>query len=77
MAVNLSIKNVPDELAEALRERARRHKRSLQGKLLAILEETLAGRRQSTLDLLAEIRATGLKTPRQAARMIREDRDGR
>ncbi len=77
VSVNLSIKNVPDELAEALRERARRHRRSLQGELLAILEETLGGRRQSVADVLAELRSTGLTTPRESARLVREDRDGR
>ncbi len=38
MAVNLSIKNVPDALAEILRARAERNHRSLQGELMAILE---------------------------------------
>jgi plasmid stability protein len=35
---NLSIKDVPEEWAEALRLRAARHHRSLQGELLAIVE---------------------------------------
>ena len=39
MAVNLSIKNVPDDLAARLRSQAAQHHRSLQGHLLAILEE--------------------------------------
>jgi plasmid stability protein len=38
MAVNLSIKNVPDELAEKLRQRAERNHRSLQRELMAIIE---------------------------------------
>lgn len=38
MGVNLSIKDVPDELAQRLRERAARHHRSLQGELMAIVE---------------------------------------
>lgn len=38
MAVNLSIKSVPDELAERLRARAERNHRSLQGELMAIIE---------------------------------------
>lgn len=38
MAVNLSVKNVPDELAELLRRRAERNRRSLQRELLSILE---------------------------------------
>lgn len=38
MPVNLSIKNVPDALADTLRARAERNHRSLQGELMAILE---------------------------------------
>jgi len=36
---NLSIKDVPDELAERLRQRAARNHRSLQGELMAIIEQ--------------------------------------
>ena len=38
MPVNLSVKNVPDELAELLRRRAAANHRSLQRELLSILE---------------------------------------
>ena len=38
MTVSLSIKNVPDDLAERLRARAERNRRSLQRELLSILE---------------------------------------
>jgi len=38
MAVSLSIKNVPDNLAAALRDRAKANHRSIQGELMAILE---------------------------------------
>ncbi len=48
MAVNLSVKNVPETLAAKLRARAGRNHRSLQGELMAILEaaagEAAAGR---------------------------------
>ena len=44
MSVNLSIKNVPDELAEQLRRRAESNHRSLQGELMALLEAALAPR---------------------------------
>ena len=47
MAVNLSVKNVPDELAELLRRRAAGNHRSLQKELLSILE-TAVGRGAST-----------------------------
>ena len=36
---NLSIKDVPEEVAEALRQRALRNHRSLQGELMAIVTE--------------------------------------
>ncbi len=38
MPVNLSVKNVPDALAEQLRARAARNHRSLQRELLSLLE---------------------------------------
>lgn len=37
--VNVTIKNIPEDLVQRLRERARRHHRSVQGEVLAILEE--------------------------------------
>lgn len=39
---NLSIKSVPEALAESLRQRAARNHRSLQGELMAILESAVA-----------------------------------
>lgn len=39
---NLSIKDVPEDLAEALRQRAARNHRSLQGELMAIIEQAAA-----------------------------------
>ncbi|MEO6567019.1 MAG: hypothetical protein ABIO63_13425 [Casimicrobiaceae bacterium] len=42
MAINLSIKNVPDTLAATLRARAACNHRSLQGELMAILERAVA-----------------------------------
>jgi plasmid stability protein len=41
MPVNLSIKNAPDDVVERLRARAVRNRRSLQGELLAIVEEAV------------------------------------
>lgn len=42
MSVNLSIKDVPDALAEKLRARAARNHRSLQGELMAVIEQAAA-----------------------------------
>ena len=39
MSVNLSIKEVPDAIADELRQRAARNHRSLQGELMAIIEQ--------------------------------------
>ncbi len=41
MSVNLSVKNVPDKLAEKLRQRAEANHRSLQGELMALLEASV------------------------------------
>ncbi len=40
---NLSIKDVPEDLAEALRQRASRNHRSLQGELMAIIQQAVQG----------------------------------
>jgi plasmid stability protein len=76
MAVTLSIKNVPDELAQRLRERARRHHRSLQGELMAIIEAAVPDRPRSLRELGDLARQLGLHAPpRESARTVREDRD--
>jgi plasmid stability protein len=78
MPVNLSIKNVPDELVERLRRRAMASHRSMQGELMGILEEALTERRQLTLpEVLEKVRELGLETPDEAVQMIRADRDSR
>jgi len=78
MPVNLSIKNVPDEIADELRERAARNHRSLQGELMAIIEEA-AGKKSplTPSEFLAGIRTLGLRTPAESRSMVREDRDAR
>ena len=42
MTINLSIKGVSEQVAERLRARAERHHRSLQGELMAIVEQAAA-----------------------------------
>ena len=75
MSVSLSIKDVPDDLARALRARAKRNHRSIQGELMDLLETALRPRPFRALALLREVRALGLKTPAESVQMIREDRD--
>jgi plasmid stability protein len=78
MVVNLSIKNAPDDVVRRLKERAARHHRSLQGELLAILEDAVRSPAALTPeDVLAEVRRLGLRTPEEAVDIVRADRDGR
>lgn len=78
MSVNLSIKNVPDELAARLRQRATRHHRSLQGELISILEQCLhPGERLTPREVLQQIRKIGLRTSSESVAMIRESRAAR
>jgi antitoxin FitA len=78
MPVNLSIKNTPDDVADRLRRRAARNRRSLQGELRAIVEA--AAREEETTSphaVLVEVRRLGLTTPEEAAAILRADRDRR
>ena len=77
MTIDLSIKRVPEQVVERLRERARRHHRSLQGELLAIVEESLSPRRLTVDEAYERVRQSGLRTGDEAVRMVREDRDAR
>jgi plasmid stability protein len=79
MPLALSIKNVPEEIAQRLKQRASRNHRSLQGELLAILESVMEPAPASRIDEIhAKVQASGVKTPRgETARMIRRERDDR
>jgi plasmid stability protein len=76
MTVTLSIKNVPDELARRLRERAARNHRSLQGELMAILESVETPRR-SVDDVARVVERLGIRTSADSASIVRADRNGR
>jgi plasmid stability protein len=77
MPVTLSIKSVPDDIAEALRARAARNHRSMQGELMAILEEATSERPFHARSLLARVRALGVRTPDEAVSLVRAARDRR
>ena len=74
---DLSIKNVSEELLVQLRSRARENHRSLQGELMAILEEALAPRRLSMAELVQRVQERSIHTGDEATMIIREDRDAR
>jgi plasmid stability protein len=78
MPVTLSIRDTPDELAEQVRDRAKRNHRSVRGELLAILEEAI-GKQPSRLtphEVLERAKQLGLSTS-SSVEMIRKTRDER
>jgi plasmid stability protein len=75
--VTLSIKTVPDDLAEALRERTRRNHRSIQGELMTILESAVGAKPFRARALFDRVRALGFETPDEAVEIVREGRDAR
>lgn len=77
VSLSLSIKNVSDDLADALRERAARNHRSLQGELMHILETAVRPQPFQATALWRRIQALDLTTPAEATRLVREDRDSR
>jgi len=78
MAVTLSIRNVPDEVAKALRRRAASHHRSLQGELLALLHETaLSESRLTPHQILERARSLRLRPGPRSLAIVRRDRNAR
>jgi len=87
MPVDFSIKRVPDEIAERLRERAQRNHRSLQGELRAVIEAAASEPPEPVSEFRERAPAYGSHleisshrsvAPRsESALMIREERDGR
>jgi antitoxin FitA len=75
--MDLSIKGVPMEQVERLRQRAKANHRSLQGELRALIEEAAAGvpRRLSVDEIAERVNGLGLTRRDEAARLVREDRD--
>ena len=75
MAVALSIKDVPDRLARALKDRAIRNHRSLQGELMFILEQALDDRPFDVRAFVKRLDAQKLpRTRNESAAMLRADR---
>jgi len=80
MGVNISIKNVPEEKVELLRQRAKINHRSLQGELMAIIDQatmTVPKKPMTVSEFATYVRSFGITTKDEAVRMIREDRDSR
>jgi plasmid stability protein len=75
--MNLSMKNVPEDVVERLRTRARGHHRSLQGELRAVLEEVLATKRLTVEEAYQQVTSLGVQTTCDSAEILRESRDAR
>jgi plasmid stability protein len=76
MPRTLTLRNVPDGVVFALRERARRNKRSVQRELLSIVTQSVVDR-ESALAQIAQLRRRHLEkgmTLREIHRAIEEGR---
>ena len=76
MPVSLSIKNVPDDVLERLRSRARGNRRSLQGELLDVVERAANEAPPMTIEEVYErAKALGLSSlPVDSVDMIKSMR---
>ena len=77
MPVSISLKDVPDHLADALRAQAARNHRSVQGELMHVLETAVGPRPFRALALMREIEKLGFTTPANSTEIIRKMRDRR
>lgn len=78
MAITLTVKNVPEDVAARLRKRAARHHRSLQGELLTIVNEAAtATPLLSPREVLARARSLRVAGGPKSARIVRAARDAR
>ena len=75
MAVNLSIKNASDEVVAALKLRAKRNHRSLQGELMAIIEAAAGESGHSAANGLQESAAAWTKRDEASGSEEARERD--
>jgi len=74
----LLVRNVPDYVVEALRERARSHGRSVEAEHRAVLESLLRPEGTTFAQRAADLRrATRGRIKTDAADLIRQNRDAR
>ena len=79
-SASLTIRNIPGSVLARLRERAQRHRRSMQGEVLSILETAAAAEqapRMTPGEFLRHVQSLGIRTRSESADMIRKDRDAR
>jgi plasmid stability protein len=79
----LYVENVPDELYEALRSRAKRHRKSIAGEVISLLEENVPteaqlAKRRGLYEYVTKLKQSAppaIGTSPSTEEMIREDRD--
>lgn len=79
----LYVENVPDELYEALRKRAKQNRKSIAGEVISLLEDTLPNaaelkRRKKFLDYVLQLKKNSPTVPGPfptTEEMQREDRE--
>ena len=75
MSADITIENVPDDVAERLRERAKRNNRSLQEELLAIVGQSVNGHGTLTVDeAIQEARKHGAHPYPDSVEILRQMR---
>ena len=75
---SLSVRDVKADVLKELKRRAKEHHRSLQGEVATILEEVVHQSKKLTAwEAYLATKASGLRTPSESVRMIRQDRDAR
>ncbi len=78
LMATLTIKNVPDALHQKLRERARRHRRSMNSEAIVCLEAMLTPARRDAETLIAEAEALNRRIGKTFPDIVNEaKREGR
>jgi plasmid stability protein len=77
MPINISLKNVPDETMEKLRQRAKRNHRSVQGELISIIENAVGEPGLTVVQAEKHLRELRFETKDESTRWVRELRDSR
>jgi plasmid stability protein len=74
--MDIALRDVPEFLVQRLSERAASHRRSLQGEIMALLEEAVVEDELLTPgQVLDRVRRLGIHTPAESATFVRADRD--
>jgi plasmid stability protein len=75
--MNISIQNLSPDTLNRLRQRAKRNHRSLQGELMALIDQAVESepRKLSVDEISAKVSRLGIKRRNEAVKLIRSDRD--